>query len=158
MHVETVIEDPRWEGLDLAHLAETAARASFDHLALSGLSLACLGTDDARIARLNAQFRTKPTPTNVLSWPSEELSPDTQGAAPSPPTDPEIGDIALAYETCCAEAQTAGIAVSAHVTHLVIHGILHLLGYDHQTDKDADLMENIEIAILMSLGIANPYG
>lgn len=155
--IETVTEDPRWDTLGLAELADKAASATFGYLEFTGLSAACLGTDDARITTLNAEFRDKPTPTNVLSWPSETLVPEGPGAAPPPPNDPEIGDIALAFETCFAEADAAGIAPEAHVTHLVVHGILHLLGYDHEDDLDADLMENTEIAILMSLGIDNPY-
>ncbi|MEO1238201.1 MAG: rRNA maturation RNase YbeY [Pseudomonadota bacterium] len=157
MQVETVIEDPRWRALDLATLANDAAAATFSHLALSELSLACLGTDDIRIAALNVEFRGKPSPTNVLSWPAETLVPLSPGTEPPPPTEPEIGDIALAYETCFAEAEAAGIAPNTHVTHLVVHGILHLLGYDHDNDLDADLMEKTEIAILLSLGIDNPY-
>lgn len=157
MPVETLIEDTRWRALDLARIAKAAGEATFTHLKLTGLSVACLGTSDAKIATLNAEFRGKPTPTNVLSWPTETLVPVAAGERPPPPSDPEIGDIALGYETCFAEAHTSGIAPEAHVTHLVVHGILHLLGYDHETDLDADLMENIEIAILMSLGIDNPY-
>ena len=157
MSVETVIEDPRWTALELPGLASQAAEATFAHLGLAGLSLACLATDDARMAALNAEFRGKPTPTNVLSWPSEDLAPGRPGAVPTPPTQPEIGDIALSYATCAEEARTAGIALSDHVTHLVVHGILHLLGYDHETDQDADLMEKTEIAILTSLEISNPY-
>ena len=132
--------------MGLAELAETAGSATFRHLELAGLSAACLGTDDARIATLNAEFRDKPTPTNVLYWPSETHAPEAPGATPPQPNDPEF-----------AEADAAGIAPEAHVTHLVVHGILHLLGYDHEDDLDADLMENTEIAILMSLGIDNPY-
>lgn len=157
MLVETVIEDPRWEAVDLPTLANRAALATSSHLALPDLSVACLGTDNARIATLNAEFRDKPTPTNVLSWPSDTLTAAHPGAMPPPPTDTEIGDIALAYETCFAEAAAAGIAPAAHINHLVVHGILHLLGYDHEDDLDADLMEKTEIAILMSLGIDNPY-
>ena len=78
----------------------------------------------ARIAALNADFRGKPAPTNVLSWPS--------GEGPAAPGEPRfLGDLALAWETCLAEAEAAGIAPADHVTHLVVHGVLHLVGYDH---------------------------
>ncbi|MEL7025765.1 MAG: rRNA maturation RNase YbeY [Pseudomonadota bacterium] len=157
MTIEVLIEAPAWEALNLPHVASRAAEAAFSHLGVSGLSAACLATDDARISVLNTEFRGKPKPTNVLSWPTESLAPARPGAVPPSPKDPEIGDIALAFETCAAEAKAAGIALSDHVTHLVIHGILHLLGYDHEIDADADLMEKTEIAILLSLGIANPY-
>ena len=157
MGVEVIIEDGRWSDAGLEALAPRAAAAAFAHIGLKGLEFACLGTDDARIAGLNAEFRGKPAPTNVLSWPAEDLAPEAPGAVPPPPADPEIGDIALAFDTCAAEAAAAGIALSDHITHLVVHGFLHLLGYDHQTDADADLMEATEIAILVSLGVANPY-
>lgn len=157
MTVDVIIEDDRWADAGLDALAARAAEATFAHLGLTGLSLACLGTDDTKIADLNAEFRGKPAPTNVLSWPSEALTPASPGAVPPSPSVTEIGDIALSYDTCGAEADAAGMDFADHVTHLVVHGILHLLGYDHETEADADLMEATEIAILMSLGVANPY-
>ncbi len=157
MSVEIILEEPRWDNVDLDEIANAAAGATFTHLGLQGLSLACLATNDAQIAELNAQFRGKQKPTNVLSWPSETLTPAAPGDVPPSPVDPEIGDIALSYETCFAEAEAAGLAFPDHLTHLTVHGILHLLGYDHEEEADADLMEKTEIAILMSLGIDNPY-
>lgn len=164
--VDTVIEDPRWEALDLATLAERAARATMAHLdmAADGFTLCVMGCDDARIAGLNGTFRDKPTPTNVLSWPSEDLAADTEGADPARPLpgdaqDPwSLGDIALAYDTCAREAAAAGRPFGDHVTHLVVHGLLHLLGYDHQRDVDATLMEGLETGILGKMGLADPYG
>ena len=118
-----------------------------------------LGCDDVRIAALNADFRGKAQPTNVLSWPSAERGPEAEGARPAPPdpADPELGDIALAFETCAAEAAAADKPLEDHLTHLVVHGILHLLGYDHVRDGDAALMERIEAEILGKLGIRDPY-
>jgi len=92
----------------------------------------------------------------VLSWPSEELAQGA-GLPPRTPTDPEIGDIALSYETCVREAAEFGKSVHDHVTHLVLHGFLHLLGYDHIRDEDATVMETLEIKALETLGIENPY-
>ena len=106
--VETLIEDPRWEAFGLAAIAEPAARAALAGvgLAAKGFSISLMGCDDARIAGLNADFRAKPQPTNVLSWPSEERAAEFAGEAPAPPLpgpadDPEpLGDIAIAFETC----------------------------------------------------------
>lgn len=163
--VETVIEDPRWEAAGLPALAERAARAA---LAAAGLDpdryeIALLGADDARIAALNADFRGRARPTNVLSWPAEDLAPAAEGAAPTPPApggaEPaSLGDIALAFDTCAAEAEAAGLTLGQHVTHLVVHATLHLLGYDHRRDGDATRMERLETEILASLGVADPYG
>ncbi len=163
--VEVVLEDPRWEELGLAPLAERAARAGLAAagLAPQGYEIALLACGDARIATLNARFRGKPVATNVLSWPAHDLAPDAPGATPHPPPDPDgefpegLGDIAIAYDTVAAEAATAGIPMADHAFHLVLHGVLHLLGYDHQTASDAALMEGIETRTLVSLGVPDPY-
>lgn len=163
--VDLLIEDPRWETAGLPALADAAARAIFDvlHLPRDGYAISLLGADDARIAVLNADFRGKPVPTNVLSWPAEERAPATPGAMPKPPrpghadAPEELGDIALAYETCQVEAEQQAKPFAHHVQHLVIHGILHLLGYDHIDDRDAARMEAAEVRALAALGIPDPY-
>ncbi len=163
--VETVIEDARWESLGLEALAERAGRAVLSGLDLpvEGFAISLMGCDDARIAVLNADFRGKPAPTNVLSWPSEERGAEVAGEAPVPPEpgapdDPEsLGDIAIAWETCAREAAGQGKPMVDHVTHLLVHGTLHLLGYDHVEDEDAALMEGLEVRILASLGVSDPY-
>jgi len=163
--VDTVIEDPRWAALGLGPLAYRAVEATFVHLGLPqvGLTLCVMGCDDARIAVLNGDFRAKPVPTNVLSWPSCDFSAQIEGDAPQPPDagapdDPEsLGDIAIAYQTCTQEAQAADKPMADHVTHLIVHGVLHLLGYDHVRDGDAARMEAVEAAILASLGLSDPY-
>ncbi|MEL7176058.1 MAG: rRNA maturation RNase YbeY [Pseudomonadota bacterium] len=162
--VETLIEDARWKELGLATLAEVAARNTLIHLTLNpdDFAISLIGCDDARIMTLNTDFREKPTATNVLSWPSQERGADVPGTRPEPPKPgpmppEELGDIAIAYETCLAEAQAADTPISAHVTHLIVHATLHLLGYDHISDADADLMEGLEVEILASMGQADPY-
>lgn len=162
MPVEVVIEDDRWQAAGLEALAGRAAAATLSHLGLDPevWDISVLGCDDARIAVLNGEFRAKPAPTNVLSWPSEERGAAVAGAAPAlplPGPDPELGDIAIAYDTCAREAAEAGRPLADHVSHLVVHAVLHLLGYDHIRDPDATLMEAIEVAILGKLGVADPY-
>ena len=163
--VETVIEDARWEAFGLAGLAERAARAVLARQGLEagGFAIGLLACDDARIAGLNADFRGKPQPTNVLSWPSEDRAAERVGGAPALPEpgeaeDPEpLGDIAIAWETCEREAGEQGKTMADHVTHLIVHATLHLLGYDHIEEADAALMEALEVRILASLGVSDPY-
>lgn len=163
MPVELNSEDERWG--DLTPLAQRAVAAVLAHLGHdpAAFEVSVLACDDARIQALNAQFRAKDRPTNVLSWPSWDLAADTPGAAPEPPeagtpADPEaLGDIALAFETCTREAAEQGKAFADHVTHLLVHSVLHLLGYDHQDPRDGELMEKTEVAILATMGIADPY-
>jgi len=163
--VETMIEDARWEAFGLAAVAERAGRAVLAGLELpgAGFAISLMGCDDARIAVLNADFRGKPQPTNVLSWPSEERGAEFAGEAPEPPEpgeadDPEpLGDIAIAWETCAREAGEQDKPMVDHVTHLIVHGMLHLLGYDHVEEEDAALMEGLEVRILASLGVSDPY-
>ena len=161
---EIVIEDPRWEEAGLDALAVHAIGAALGHLQLDpdACEVTLLGCDDARIAALNADHRGKPVPTNVLSWPAEERGAGTPGAAPlaarpGPDGTIELGDIAISYDTCAREAAQSGTPFSAHVTHLVVHGLLHLLGYDHTRDADATLMERLEAEILGNLGLDDPY-
>ncbi|MBT6122407.1 MAG: rRNA maturation RNase YbeY [Candidatus Puniceispirillum sp.] len=115
---------------------------------------------DDKIRQLNHDHRGKNKATNVLSFPSQDddnmafyiaVDADDQNRE-------EIGDIAIAYETCVREAEESGISTHDHVTHLFGHGVLHLLGYDHETDADANEMEMLEISLLAAIGIANPYG
>lgn len=164
--IEALIEDPAWAALGLDDLAETAAAATLRHLGLdpAGYEISLLGCGDARIAGLNADFRGKPTPTNVLSWPSADRAAARPGALPDLPgpglaggTPTELGDIAIAYGICAAEAAVAGIPLRQHVTHLVVHGVLHLLGFDHIDDAEAELMERIESAILTGMALPDPH-
>ncbi len=163
--VDTLTEDSRWEAFGLSGLAEAAARAVLadQRLDPDGFEISLLGCCDARIAGLNEDFRGKPQPTNVLSWPSEERGAEKDGGQPHRPQPgmpgmpEELGDVAIAWETCEREAAGQGKPIRDHVTHLLVHGVLHLLGYDHVRDGDAALMEGAEIRILAGLGLANPY-
>lgn len=163
--VDIVVEDARWEALGLEALADRACNAALAGVGLpaQGFSVVVMGCDDVRIAVLNADFRGKPQPTNVLSWPSEERAAEVFGALPAAPEagtpdDPvELGDIAIAYETCEREAAEQGKPMADHVTHLLVHGLLHCLGYDHVDDGDAAVMEATEVRILASLGLSDPY-
>ena len=156
--VEAVVEDPRWEATGIVAVAERAARAALEAVGRDPdqHEIGLLLCDDAKMAALNAQFRGRAAPTNVLSWPA---FPDE---VPVPAGDPGegptfIGDLALGYETCAREAAEAGIGLADHAAHLVVHGVLHLLGHDHQDDAAAEAMEAIETNVLASMGIPNPY-
>jgi len=157
MRIDVVIEAPDWEAVDLTGMADRAVRASLRHLGLERGEISLLGCDDARIAALNGDFRGKPQPTNVLSWPAEDLAPGTQGGEPAKPAEETLGDIAIAYETCAREAAEQGKPLADHITHLLVHSTLHLLGYDHMTEADAAKMEALEVEILASLGVPDPY-
>ncbi|HVY83540.1 MAG TPA: rRNA maturation RNase YbeY [Caulobacterales bacterium] len=142
LEVDIVGGSELWRGHQ-DRLAEALAAAAVNENVKGTVSL-LLG-DDAAIAALNHEFRGKDGPTNVLSFP------------PAPPADGFLGDIALAAETIAAEAQFQGKSFGAHAAHLVVHGFLHLVGYDHVNDADAQVMEARETAILRSIGIDDPY-
>ena len=164
--IDVLIEDDRWNSVKLAPLCNRAFAAVFADQGISGkgYEVSVMACDDVRIAELNAEFRGKPVPTNVLSWPAHELAPLNAGDAPasppdvaSNPMDSELGDIAISYDTCAREAADGKIAFEDHLTHLLIHSCLHLLGFDHETDADAARMEGLETNLLETLGIADPY-
>lgn len=164
MEIDVLMEDARWAAFDLEHLAQAALNETCAYLKLdpSAMEVSILACDDVRIAALNRDHRGKPAPTNVLSWPAADLSAETDGRSPAPPRpDPDgalaLGDLALAYETCLREAAEQGKSATDHVTHLLVHGTLHLLGYDHVRVRDATLMEGIERKILGKMGIDDPY-
>ncbi|SHF55984.1 probable rRNA maturation factor [Litoreibacter ascidiaceicola] len=160
--IEILTEDERWTAAALPALAEKACSAALDELSLDAdYEISLLACNDARVAELNTEFRGKPMPTNVLSWPSEERAAQVPGMIPMLPDgashELELGDIAIAFETCTREADDAGKPFEDHVTHLLVHGTLHLLGFDHTNDPDAALMEGLETRILAKLGIEDPY-
>ncbi|NOX73272.1 MAG: rRNA maturation RNase YbeY [Alphaproteobacteria bacterium] len=158
--VETVFEDRRWQALGLDDLAQSACSATLRHLGIdpAHYEIALLACDDARIAVLNGDFRNTPQPTNVLSWPSESLAAKTDGDMPELTNAPsDLGDIAISFDTCTREAKAQNKPFTDHISHLLAHATLHLLGFDHIRQKDAALMEGFEVKILASLGIADPY-
>jgi probable rRNA maturation factor len=150
--IDVVPDAGDWSTLEpVQQLVGSAAAALADapQFAGHGLSEACVAlSDDANVRSLNASYRGKDQPTNVLSFPA--------GSGPRDGVIP-LGDIVLAVETIAREAQEQGISPAQHLQHLVVHGLLHLLGYDHETNEEAEQMESIEIAVLSSLGIPNPY-
>jgi probable rRNA maturation factor len=151
--VDVLSESPLWE--TAAPGAEAVVREAISRAAAAtdvgepAAEVAVLLCDDATIAALNAQWRGREEPTNVLSFPAP---PAAGGSAPV-----HLGDIAIACETVVREAREQGRTVSQHLAHLAVHGFLHLLGYDHQTDGEADRMEGLEREILAGLGISDPY-
>ncbi|PWK57980.1 putative rRNA maturation factor [Roseicyclus mahoneyensis] len=165
MEIDILIENDAWDEAALEAAARAAFEATLDALGLdpAGFCVSILACGDDRIAALNAEFRGKPTPTNVLSWPSEERGAQTPGAMPDLPEadrdgpPEELGDIALAHGVLTREAVEAGKPFEHHLTHLLVHGLLHLLGFDHITDPDAGLMEGLETRILARLGLPDPY-
>ena len=157
--LDIAIEDawptaPDWD--DLAETALHAAVGSVPGLANPRLSASLLFTSDAEVQVLNREWRGKDKPTNVLSFPMMERA-DFLTLAPTGP--PELlGDIALAFETCAREAAEKAVPLDHHAAHLIIHGLLHLAGYDHEiSPEDAAEMEALEIKALASMGIGNPY-
>ncbi|AHD01916.1 rRNA maturation RNase YbeY [Leisingera methylohalidivorans] len=164
MTLDISIEDSRWHQAGLEPLAAEAVTAVLTHFTLdpADCEISLLGCGDARIAELNAEFREKAKPTNVLSWPAEDLAAEEDGGAPALPEadftgEIPLGDIAISYETCAREAQAAGKPLGDHTRHLIVHGMLHLFGYDHIRERDAALMEEIEVLLLGKMGVANPY-
>lgn len=152
MTVSIEVEDESWLALaGLDALAQKAVEA-----ALAGASVkepgevALLFTDDSAIAEINAEWRGKDKPTNVLSFPAPDM-PVPEGEAR------HLGDIVLAHGVITREAAEQGKTLHDHTAHLIVHGVLHLLGYDHETDAEAEEMERLEAAILNGLGIADPY-
>ena len=154
VRIEISIESGDWPSEDeLRGLAEAAVAATLEALGgsvlpppLSGQSpaeLSILFTDDAAVQRLNRDYRGKDKPTNVLSFPQSG--------------GPLLGDIVLAWETVSREAGLAEEPLKAHMAHLILHGFLHLLGYDHEADEEAEEMEALERAALRRMGIADPY-
>lgn len=144
-----------WEGL--ANRAAEALGQVVPELAHEHLLVSLVMADDDEVHALNRQWRAKDRPTNVLSFPMLARA-EVLAAAANPGAPGMLGDLILAHGVCTREAADKGIAVEAHTAHLVIHGLLHLAGYDHETgEADAEEMENLERKALAQMGIADPY-
>lgn len=167
-HVQPWASATDWESL--ATRAAIAALSATQHGALATadamIEISIRLTDDAEVQMLNRDYRQKDKPTNVLSFPM--VQPDLLGAiaqnsdandcaGPGAGGEVLLGDIVLAHGVCAAEAAEKGITLHDHAAHLIVHGTLHLLGYDHQGQAEADAMEQIERDVLATLGIADPY-
>jgi probable rRNA maturation factor len=148
-----------WDALGARAAAAAIAQSPYGELATAQavIEIAVRLTSDAEVQQLNAQYRQKDKPTNVLSFPM--IEPDLIDVLTQNSDDGEVllGDIVLAHGVCMAEATEKGITVEQHATHLIVHGVLHLLGYDHQGDSEAEAMESMERAALETLGIPDPY-
>ena len=146
--IEVEVEDAAWTAAlpDAVAVVERAAAA-----ALSGTDgdVVVLLTDDAAVHDLNGRFRDRDQPTNVLSFPAADMTIPGQA--------PHLGDLVLAFGVCAAEAEAQGKRLADHLTHLTIHGVLHLLGRDHVDETEAEAMEAEERTLLASLGVADPY-
>lgn len=142
--IEIEVEDTAWSAAlsDLEAVVERAAGAALG--SVEG-DIVVLLTDDEAVRDINARFRDRDRPTNVLSFPAAESA------------FPHLGDLTLAYGVCAREAVEQGKTLSDHLSHLVVHGVLHLLGRDHEDDAEAEEMEAEERSILASLGVADPY-
>lgn len=150
--IDLTVEAGEWEKLgDIEALARRAANAAIGAVpGIKGeLAVAVLLTDDAAMREINKDWREQDKPTNVLSFPA--------AAHPGMPGPRHIGDVVLAWETTEREALEEGKSIEAHASHLIVHGVLHCLGYDHETDEQAEEMEALEVSALSGIGYADPY-
>jgi probable rRNA maturation factor len=153
-NIDIEVEDPAWSEAagDLIGLTRAAAAAALATRSSGAGAVTILLTDDATVRDLNARFRGQDKPTNVLSFPASAPAGTGASARGAP-----LGDIALAFGVCALEAAEQGKPLIDHLRHLTVHGVLHLLGYDHGAEDEAERMENLERKILAGLGVADPY-
>jgi probable rRNA maturation factor len=147
-----------WETLSARAVSAAISATPYGELATldAAVEVSVKFTDDAEVHTLNRDYRHKDKPTNVLSFPMVEtdLLP---GLANTDDGEILLGDIVLAHGVCTAEARERGVTIAAHAAHLIVHGTLHLLGYDHMGDDDAEVMESLERQIMAGLGLHDPY-
>ncbi len=151
--IDVTVALKKW-GTAVADVENVCRRAAAEALAVSDrarakIEISVLLCDDDTVSRLNGKYRGQTRPTNVLSFPISGADAGPQSLL--------LGDVAIAFETVAAEAVSSQLAMVDHLTHLVVHGVLHLLGYDHYTPHEAEEMEALEVEILDRLGVADPY-
>ncbi len=155
--IDIAVPDERWNGVDAAldQSVRAAVRATIDHAGLEAedAEISVVLGDDALVHRLNREFRATDRPTNVLSFALTEGEPEPSG--PGGPV--MLGDVVLAFDTVAREAREQSKSEREHALHLVVHGVLHLMGYDHGSEAEARDMERMEQRVLADLGIADPY-
>ena len=153
LKIDVLVDSDLWQepakarSLVRRAVAQAAAQVAAATVSTTGTELAIVLTDDSAIRQLNRLWRGIDATTNVLSFPSKKTADEP----------PHLGDIVLAYETIAREATAEGKPFAHHLAHLVVHGFLHLIGYDHETDSDAEAMEQTERNILRGLAIPDPY-
>ena len=165
--INTTIEDKRWceKIADIAQVIERVKSTTFDYLMVhenldvlqqeKPLEINVCLSDDTTVHQLNKEFRGMDKPTNVLSFANMDF--ENFAIENEPFNEIELGDIIVAYETMYREAEVENITLYAHFCHLLVHGLLHILGFDHITEEEADYMESFEKEILQNMGIDNPY-
>jgi probable rRNA maturation factor len=152
--IDCAVQDDRWQKVENLHdLAERAAVRAAERAGaeLAGVEISLVFGNDEAIAALNRDYRGRDAATNVLSFPGDLPSEVSSGGARL------LGDVVLAFETITREAEEHGKTFENHLCHLIVHGVLHLLGYDHVTDMGAREMEALEIGALALIGVPNPY-
>lgn len=165
IELDVSVDLPAWEETcpDYQSLVTRAINATFENSPIA-VNIMEMGaepeisvvlTDNIAVHALNHQYREKDKPTNILSF--AMLDGENGWAAPDAPGPCALGDLVLAYETVLAEAELEGKPFAEHFTHLIVHGTLHLLGYDHIDDEEAETMESLEIQILSGFGLQDPY-
>src|SRR3984893_13589909 len=153
LKIDVLVDSDLWQDPAKARslvrraVAQAAAQVAAATASTTGTELAIVLTDDSAIRQLNRLWRGIDAATNVLSFPSKKTADEP----------PHLGDIVLAYETIAREARAEGKLFAHHLAHLAVHGFLHLIGYDHETDDDAEAMEALEQTILAQLGLPDPY-
>ena len=151
VEIDVIVRSARWRKRPTAKtIVKRAVLAAVEAISTPSTELAIVLTDDSAIQTLNRDWRGKNAPTNVLSFPA--AAPGKSRSAP-----PYIGDIIIAYQTVAREAVAEGKPFNHHLAHLAVHGFLHLLGYDHENDRDAEKMERLERKILKRLAVPDPY-
>ena len=167
MKINVIFKDERWVKIPLEEIAKGALKLISDRFSVkdNNFEVSLLASNDAEIKELNKKFRGNDSSTNIISWPELETQPREPGHFPVQmdklKSDSKgaifLGNLAISFERCSTEAEEKNIFFADHMLHLLLHGYLHLIGFDHQNELDATLMEDIEIGLLSGAGIKNPY-